>query len=218
MDFILENYSQILSKIGEHFFISMSALLLGVIVAIPLGLLIARSKKASSFVIGVSSVLQTIPSLALLAMMVPLFGVGKVPAIIALFIYSLLPILRNTVLGMESVNKDIVDAAKGMGMTPFQLTFDVKVPLSVSVIMSGVRLSAAYVIAWSSLAAYIGAGGLGDFIFNGLENLDFPLLLAGTVPITIMALLIDVLFAQIEKKLVPSFSSSKKENIEVEMI
>ena len=218
MDFILENYSQILSKIGEHFFISMSALLLGVIVAIPLGLLIARSKKASSFVIGVSSVLQTIPSLALLAMMVPLFGVGKVPAIIALFIYSLLPILRNTVLGMESVNKDIVDAAKGMGMTPFQLTFDVKVPLSVSVIMSGVRLSATYVIAWSSLAAYIGAGGLGDFIFNGLENLDFPLLLAGTVPITIMALLIDVLFAQIEKKLVPSFSSSKKENIEVEMI
>ena len=218
MDFILENYSQILSKIGEHFFISMSALLLGVIVAIPLGLLIARSKKASSFVIGVSSVLQTIPSLALLAMMVPLFGVGKVPAIIALFIYSLLPILRNTVLGMESVNKDIVDAAKGMGMTPFQLTFDVKVPLSVSVIMSGVRLSATYVIAWSSLAAYIGAGGLGDFIFNGLENLDFPLLLAGTVPITIMALLIDVLFAKIEKKLVPSFSSSKKEDVEVEMI
>lgn len=218
MDFILENYSQILSKIGEHLFISMSALLLGVIVAIPLGLLIARSKKASNFVIGVSSVLQTIPSLALLAMMVPLFGVGKVPAIIALFIYSLLPILRNTVLGMESVNKDIVDAAKGMGMTPFQLTFDVQVPLSVSVIMSGVRLSATYVIAWSSLAAYIGAGGLGDFIFNGLENLDFPLLLAGTIPITIMALLIDVLFAQIEKKLVPSFSSSKKDEAEVEMI
>lgn len=218
MNFILENYSQILLKIGEHLVIGMSALAMGTLVAIPLGLLIARSRKASNFVIGVSSVLQTIPSLALLAMMVPLLGVGKLPAIVALFIYSLLPILRNTVLGMNSVNEDVLDAAKGMGMTPMQLTFDVQVPLSISVIMSGVRLSATYVIAWTSLAAYIGAGGLGDFIFNGLENLDFPLLLAGTIPITVMALLIDLIFAQVEKKLVPKFKSSKITENEVEAL
>ena len=218
MEFILENYSQILLKIGEHFMISMSALAMGVIVAIPLGLLIARNKKASSFIIGVSSILQTIPSLALLAMMVPLFGVGKFPAIIALFIYSLLPILRNTVLGMESVNEDVIDAAKGMGMKPSQITFNVQVPLSINVIMSGVRLSATYVIAWSSLAAYIGAGGLGDFIFNGLENLSYPLLLAGTIPITVMALLVDVIFSQIEKKLSPEFVSSKISEAGVEVI
>ena len=209
MEFILENYSQILLKIGEHLFISLSALAMGVLVAVPLGLLIARNKKASNFVIGVSSVLQTIPSLALLAMMVPLFGVGKVPAIIALFVYSLLPILRNTVLGMESVNDDIIDAAKGMGMTPFQLTFDVQVPLSISVIMSGIRLSATYVIAWSSLASYIGAGGLGDFIFNGLNNLNYPMLLAGTIPITVIALIVDLAFGRLENKMIPKFESNK---------
>lgn len=215
MDFILENYSQIILKIGEHLWISMSALAMGALVAIPLGLLVARNKKVANFVIGVSSILQTIPSLALLAMMVPIFGVGKFPAIIALFIYSLLPILRNTVLGMESVNKDIIDAAKGMGMTPYQLTFDVQVPLSIGVIMSGVRLSATYVIAWSSLAAYIGAGGLGDFIFNGLNNLNFAMLLAGTIPITIMALIIDAIFGQVEKRLTPDFVSKKSTEIEV---
>lgn len=195
--------------------ISMSALALGAIVAIPLGLLVSRHKKVSNFVIGISSILQTIPSLALLAMMVPLFGVGKLPAIIALFIYSLLPILRNTVLGMDSVNEDVVDAAKGMGMTANQLTFDVQVPLSISVIMSGVRLSATYVIAWASLASYIGAGGLGDFIFNGLNNLNYGMLLAGTIPITIMALIIDAVFAIIEKKLVPKFESSTITEAEV---
>lgn len=217
MDFILENYSQIILKIGEHLLISMSALAMGAIVAIPLGLLVARNKKIANFVIGVSSILQTIPSLALLAMMVPIFGVGKLPAIIALFIYSLLPILRNTVLGMESVNKDIIDAAKGMGMTSSQLTFEVQVPLSIGVIMSGVRLSATYVIAWTSLAAYIGAGGLGDFIFNGLNNLNFAMLLAGTIPITIMALIIDAMFSQIEKSLTPSFLSKKSSEIEVQV-
>ena len=216
MNFILENYNQIILKIGEHLWISMSALAMGALVAIPLGLLVARNKKIANFVIGVSSILQTIPSLALLAMMVPIFGVGKVPAIVALFIYSLLPILRNTVLGMESVNKDIIDAAKGMGMTPFQLTFDVQVPLSIGVIMSGVRLSATYVIAWTSLAAYIGAGGLGDFIFNGLNNLNFAMLLAGTVPITIMALIIDAIFSQIEKRLTPRFASKNSSEVEVQ--
>lgn len=210
MNFLIENFPQLLLRIWEHLFISMSALVLGAIVAVPLGLLISKSKKVSNVVIGVSSVLQTIPSLALLAMMVPIFGVGKFPAIIALFIYSLLPIIRNTVLGINSVNENIVDAAKGMGFTPFQLTFKVQVPLSISVIMSGIRLSAIYVIAWTSLASYIGAGGLGDFIFNGLANYDFGFIIMGTIPITLLALIIDGLLGLLEGKLVPKF---KRENI-----
>ena len=205
MSFLINNFSQLILRISEHLLISMSALALGVIVSVPLGLVVSRNERLSNFVIGISSVLQTIPSLALLAMMVPIFGVGRLPAILALFIYSLLPILRNTVLGMNSVNKDVVDAAKGMGLTPVQLVFKVQVPLSVSVIMSGIRLSAIYVVAWTSLASYIGAGGLGDFIFNGLANFDFAYILMGTIPITLMALIIDALLGLLESKLVPKF-------------
>lgn len=207
MNFLTENFSQLILKISEHFLISMTALALGVIFAVPLGLLVSRNNKAANLVIGISSILQTVPSLALLAIMVPIFGVGKLPAIFALFIYSLLPILRNTVLGMNSVNADIVDAAKGMGLKPTQIIFKVQVPLSIGVIMSGIRLSAIYVIAWTSLAAYIGAGGLGEFIFNGLNNFDFPMIIAGTIPITIMALTVDALLGVLEKKLVPQFAS-----------
>ncbi|HEY4537773.1 MAG TPA: ABC transporter permease [Erysipelothrix sp.] len=209
----LQNISglTLLNKILEHFLMSMSALALGVLFAIPLGLLVSQNKKVSNIVIAISSVLQTIPSLALLAIMVPLFGVGKLPAIIALFIYSLLPILRNTVLGMESVDKNMLDAAKGMGMTRFQVVTKVQIPLSIEVIMSGVRLSATYVIAWASLAAYIGAGGLGDFIFNGLNNFNYIMILAGTIPITIMALLTDSLLALLETNMTPRFSNEKSD-------
>ena len=208
MIFLIENFSQLLMRVWEHLFMSMTALMLGVLFAVPLGLVISRNKRLSNTIIAISSVLQTIPSLALLAMMVPIFGVGRFPAIIALFIYSLLPILRNTVLGMNSVNKDVVDAAKGMGLTNRQLIFKVQVPLSVSVIMSGIRLSAIYVVAWTSLASYIGAGGLGDFIFNGLANYDFKYIIMGTVPITLMALIIDGILGKLEERLTPKFKRS----------
>lgn len=218
MNFIINNFSDIILKIGEHLFISLSAIGLGTLFALPIGLLISQNKKISNFVIGVSSVLQTVPSLALLAIMVPIFGVGKLPAIIALFIYSLLPILRNTVLGMESVNADMLDAAKGMGMTKSQIMFHVQIPLSVEVIMSGIRLSSIYVIAWASLAAYIGAGGLGDYIFNGLNNFNFEMIIVGTVPITLMALGIDYLLEKLETKLVPNFTSRNNQGSEINEI
>lgn len=208
MSFLIENIPQLTMRVWEHLFMGMTALALGVIFAVPLGLFISRNKRLSNTIIAISSVLQTIPSLALLAMMVPIFGVGRFPAIIALFIYSLLPILRNTVLGMNSVNKDVVDAAKGMGLTSQQLVFKVQVPLSVSVIMAGIRLSAIYVIAWTSLASYIGAGGLGDFIFNGLANYDFKYIIMGTVPITLLALIIDGLLGMLEERLTPKFKRS----------
>ena len=215
MQFLSSQFNTLSIKIFEHLFISISALGLGVIFAVPIGLLVSQNRKVSHFVITVSSVLQTIPSLALLAIMVPIFGVGKLPAIIALFIYSLLPILRNTVLGMESVDTDMLDAAKGMGMTRLQIISKVQIPLSVEVIMSGVRLSSIYVIAWASLASYIGAGGLGDFIFNGLNNFNYQMILAGTLPITIMALLIDFILEKIEMKLIPNFSQEGASTYEI---
>lgn len=206
-DFINKYGSELFVKIGEHLYISMIALFIGSVIAIPLGILVSRNKRVSNFVIGITSLLQTIPSLALLAIMVPLVGVGRLPAILALVIYSLLPILRNTVLGIESVDENIMDAAKGMGMNNMQQIFRVQIPLALPVIISGVRLSATYVLAWATIASYIGAGGMGDFIFAGLNNYNVTLILIGTLSITLLTVIVDYIFERLEKRMTPKMSS-----------
>lgn len=202
--FLLERGNELVTKIGEHIFISGIALLLGILFAVPIGILLTRTKRTAAIVIGLTSALQTVPSLALLALMIPIFGVGKTPAIIALFIYSLLPILRNTYIGIKEVSSDYKDAAKGMGMTNVQSIFMVELPIAMPTIMAGIRLAAVYVIAWATLASYIGAGGLGDFIFSGLNNYQPDLIFAGTIPVTILALAADLLLGLLEKKLTPN--------------
>lgn len=203
IEFLNTYGSELLLKTWEHLYISAVALGLGIIVAVPLGVLLTRTKKTASVVIGIASVLQTVPSLALLALMIPIFGIGKFPAIVALFIYSLLPILRNTYLGVKNVDPNIKDAAKGMGMTNFQSIRMVELPLAAPVIMAGIRLGAVYVIAWATLASYIGAGGLGDFIFNGLNLYKPALIIGGTIPVTILALLADFLLGKLEHWITP---------------
>ncbi|WP_165004252.1 MULTISPECIES: ABC transporter permease [unclassified Enterococcus] len=201
--FFNQHGSEILSKSLEHIYISSIALVLGILVAVPLGVLLTRFSKVANIVIGITSALQTVPSLALLALMIPLFGVGKTPAIIALFIYSLLPILRNTYIGMKNVDWNYRDVAKGMGMTNYQSITSVELPIAMPTIMAGIRLAAVYVIAWATLASYIGAGGLGDLIFSGLNNYQPDLIFAGTIPVTILALLADWLLGLLEKYLTP---------------
>ena len=200
LEFFKLNYMDIINKTLEHFYISIMALVLGIIVAVPLGIVLTRTKKISNIVIGLTSILQTIPSLALLAIMIPIFGVGKLPAIVALFIYSLLPILRNTYIGMTEVDVNIIDAAKGMGMTKLQSIVKVEIPLASPAIMAGIRLSGVYVVAWATLSSYIGAGGLGDLIFSGLNNYNPNLIIFGTVPVTILALFVDFILSKVEQK------------------
>lgn len=207
--FIAEQGSEVIRLLWEHIYISVISLGLGVIVAVPLGILLSQVPKVADFVISVVSVLQTIPTLALLALMIPVLGVGKVPAIVALFVYSLLPILRNTYLGMSNVNPDLLDAAKGMGLTRMQIIRQVQLPLAVPVIMAGIRLSTVYVIAWTTLASYIGGGGLGDMIFNGLNLFRPDLILGGTIPVTILAVIVDLIMARIEEWVSPSTSSKE---------
>ncbi|MFC6293981.1 ABC transporter permease [Lactiplantibacillus daoliensis] len=200
----LQTYgTQLLLKTWQHLYISAIALALGIIVAVPLGILLTRTKKISGFVMAIASMLQTIPAMALLALMIPFFGIGAIPAIIALFIYSLLPILRNTYLGMEDVNPALIDAAKGMGLTGWQSIVKVELPMAAPVIMAGIRLSATYVIAWAALASYIGAGGLGDFIFNGLNLYRTDLILGGSIPVIILALIVDWLLGKLEAAVTP---------------
>lgn len=201
MNFWSEYGNEILLKFWEHFYLSFLAIFLGILVAVPLGALLTRVEKGSETIIKVVGVFQTIPSLALLSIMIPFFGIGKIPAVIALFLYSLLPILRNTYVGIKSVDATYLDAAKGMGMSQMQRLLQIELPLAMGVIMAGIRVSTVYVISWTTLASYIGAGGLGDFIFNGLNLYRMDLVMMGTIPITLLALLSDALLKRSEIKL-----------------
>lgn len=202
-DFLTQYGERLLFKTWEQTYISALALLFGILLAVPLGTVLTRFPRLAKIIIALTSMLQTIPSLALLAMMIPLFGVGKTPAIVALFIYSLLPILRNTYVGLNNVDPNLKDSAQGMGMLPIQSIFLVELPLAMPVIMAGVRLSAIYVIAWATLASYIGAGGLGDLIFSGLNLFQPELIIGGTIPVILLSLLADFLLGLLEMKLIP---------------
>ena len=201
--FLQEYGSQLLSKAVEHFYISMFALLLAIVVAVPLGILLSKTQRTANVVLTVAGVLQTIPNLAVIANMIPIFGEGKTQAIVALFIYVLLPILNNTVLGVKNIDKNVIQAGQSMGMTKFQLMKDVEMPLALPLIISGIRLSSVYVISWATLASYVGAGGLGDLVFNGLNLYQPPMIISAAIVVTLLALVIDFILSLVEKWVVP---------------
>ncbi|EZH64753.1 choline ABC transporter permease [Bacillaceae bacterium JMAK1] len=193
----------LLEKTGEHMFISMAAIFLGVSVAIPAGILLTRIPKVADRIISFVGVLQTVPSLAILAFLMPFLGVGILPAIIALFIYSVLPILRNTYTGVMEVDSSLKEAGRGMGMSNWETVRKIELPLALPVIMSGIRFATVYLIGWATLAAFIGGGGLGDLIFDGLNLYQPELIILGTIPATLLALLANGGLSMIEKKLTP---------------
>ncbi|PNZ70619.1 ABC transporter permease [Staphylococcus croceilyticus] len=203
MQFLTENAGALFSKTLEHLYISVVSLLIAIIIAVPLGILLSKTKRLSKIALTIAGILQTIPTLAVLALMIPLFGVGKVPAIIALFLYVLLPILNNTVIGVQNIDGNVREAGRSMGMTGFQLMKDVELPLALPMILGGVRLSSVYVISWATLASYVGAGGLGDFIFNGLSLYEPAMIIIGTILVTALALIVDFGLSLIEKWVVP---------------
>ncbi|HIW12847.1 MAG TPA: ABC transporter permease [Candidatus Salinicoccus stercoripullorum] len=203
IQFLNENAAGLFEKSIEHFAISMISLGIGILIAVPIGLLLAKNKKLSNVVLTTAGVLQTVPTIALLALMIPLFGVGKTPAIIALSVYILLPILNNTVIGVQNIDANVKEAAKSMGMTDFQMLKTIDLPLALPLIMSGIRLASVYVISWATLASYIGAGGLGDFVFNGLNLYDPLMIVSAAVLVTAIALIADFLLSIVEKKTIP---------------
>ncbi|KAA6447428.1 ABC transporter permease [Bacillus atrophaeus] len=203
VQFLQNNGGEMLYKTWEHLYISIIAVILGILVAVPLGIALTRMKKGAGLVIGIVNIIQTLPSLAILAFFIPLLGVGKVPAIVALFFYSVLPILRNTYTGILGVNKNLLESGKGIGMTAGEQIRLVELPLAVPVIMAGVRTSTIYLIGWATLASFIGGGGLGDYIFIGLNLYQPEYIIGGAVPVTILAILIDYLLAVTERKVTP---------------
>lgn len=189
--------------IVQHIKLVAISMGIAIVIGVALGIAVSRIRKLEAPVIGTASTLQTIPSLALLGFMIPLFGIGEKPAIIALFLYSLLPIIRNTYAGIVNVDKSVIEAATGMGMTNAQILFRIQLPLAFSVIMAGIRTSAVINVGTATLAAFIGAGGLGDFIFLGISRSMDALVLIGAVPAALLALLLDFLLGRLEKAVTP---------------
>ncbi|WP_336804382.1 glycine betaine/carnitine/choline/choline sulfate ABC transporter permease OpuCB [Bacillus subtilis] len=211
MTFLQTNGGELLYKTGEHLYISLIAVVLGIIVAVPLGVALTRMKKGAGAVIGFVNIVQTLPSLAILAFFIPLLGVGKVPAIVALFFYSVLPILRNTYTGIKGVNKNLLESGKGIGMTGLEQIRLVEIPLAIPIIMAGIRTSTIYLIGWATLASFIGGGGLGDYIFIGLNLYQPEYIIGGAVPVTILAIIIDYVLAVTERKVTPKGLQGMKE-------
>jgi osmoprotectant transport system permease protein len=199
----IERKDDIWISFQEHVLLSGIAMLLAILIAVPLGIWLTRNKKLAELIIGVAAIIQTIPSLALLGFMLPIFGIGKVPAIIALTLYALLPILRNTYTGILGVDPALVDAGRGMGMTSRQILFMVELPLTLPIIMAGVRTATVLTIGVAALATFIGAGGLGDLIDRGLRVADKNLILTGAIPAAILAILFDLALRKLEEKVTP---------------
>ncbi len=198
------NYGdQILQELGPHLFMVGVSLLIGVLVAVPLGILLTRFPRQAAPVIPVVSIFQTIPSLVFFALMLPFLGIGLTPALTVLSLYSLLPILRNTYVGLRSVDPSLIDAARGQGMTSWEILYMVELPLTAPVIVTGIRLSAVYLVSWATIAALIGAGGLGDLIFSGIDSYDTSRLLAGAIPTALLALIIGFLFGLLRRAVTP---------------
>jgi osmoprotectant transport system permease protein len=187
----------------EHILLAGVAMIIAIAIAVPLGILLTRYKKLAEPIIGITALIQTIPSLALLGFMLPIFGIGKGPAIIALTLYALLPILRNTYTGILGVDSALVDAGKGMGMTSRQILFMVELPLTLPILMAGIRTATVLTIGVAALATFIGAGGLGDLITRGLSVMDKNLILAGAIPAAILAIIFDIGLKKLENKVTP---------------
>lgn len=196
-----EKYSSILSYTYEHLVISFVVIVLSVLITVPLAIYMTKmkSERAKNFIFNIANILQTIPTIALLAIMIPILGIGFKPAVAALFLYALLPLLRNTYAGVESIDPSIVESAKGMGFNTFQRIFKIELPVALPYIMSGIRITTVYIISWTTLAALIGAGGLGDLILAGIGYNDKNMIFTGTLLAIIIAVLLDLILGRIEK-------------------
>jgi osmoprotectant transport system permease protein len=205
--FMLQNHAEVLQLTLEHLWMVGCSILLAILVGIPLGILITRWPKLNKPVLGSANIIQTIPSLALFGFLLPAPWIGARAdrlAILALTLYALLPLIRNTYAGIRGVDPAVIEAGRGMGMTSSQLLWQVELPLSLGVIIAGVRVATVISVGLATIAAAIGAGGLGEYIFRGLAMVNNQVILAGAIPAAMMALLADVSLGWLEKRLTPS--------------
>jgi osmoprotectant transport system permease protein len=206
LQFILQNHMEVLDLTTEHLWLVGASITLAVLIGIPLGVAITRWPVLSKPVLGGANIIQTVPSLALFGFLLPAPWIGARAdriAILALMLYALLPLIRNTYTGIKGVDPAVVEAGRGMGMTDRQLLWQVELPLALSVIIAGVRVATVLSIGLATIAAAIGAGGLGEFIFRGLAMVNNQVILAGAIPAAALAILADTSLGWLEKRLSP---------------
>ncbi len=202
--YFIKNLSLILKLTLEHVTITAIAVSISTVIGIVIGVLITRHKRAAGPVIGIAGVLYTIPSLALFGILIPFIGIGVKPALIALILYSQLALIRNTYVGIVNIDPAIREAGKGMGMSHWQFLRMVELPVALPVIMAGIRTAAVMNIGTATIAAYIGAGGLGWLIFRGIASVNTEQIIAGAFPVTLLAIGVDYLFVVLERLLTPA--------------
>ncbi|KGR75614.1 amino acid ABC transporter permease [Ureibacillus sinduriensis BLB-1 = JCM 15800] len=209
--YMQENGLYVFNQFLDHFLISIYGVLLAALVGIPIGIFISKYGKASNVVITLANIIQTIPALALMAILMLVLGLGKTTVIVTVFFYSLLPIIKNTYVGITTINKGVTDAGRGMGMTKTQVLYMIELPLSLSVMITGIRIALVIAIGITAIGAFIGAGGLGDIIIRGTNATDrTAIIMAGALPTALMAILSDILLGAIERQLDPVKRQQKK--------
>jgi len=204
LQFMLTHRGEVFAATREHLLLVLVSMLFAVLIGVPLGLLIVSHARLRALALASVGMLQTIPSLALFGFLIPLpflGGIGARTAIVALVLYALLPIVRNTYVGLTGVDPAILEAAEGVGMTEQQILFRVRLPLATSVILAGIRTATVITIGVATIAAAIGAGGLGTFIFRGVAMVSDAVILAGAIPAALLALLADFLLGLLERRL-----------------
>ena len=200
-----QNGMYLLSQFFRQLLMTSYGVVFAIIVAVPLGFFIAHKRKTSSFILGLANIIQTVPNLALLSVVMLVMGLGPNLVVFTIFLYSILPILRNTYTGVISVDDTMVDVGKGMGMTPWQVIYKVELPLALSVIMGGIRNAFITGFGISTIGTFVGAGGLGDVLQRGVNASDgTSIIIAAVIPISLMSILADWLLGLIEKRLDPS--------------
>lgn len=200
---IMKHGPELLNSLGQHITLTLAAVGMGIIIAVPLAILLTRHKKLAPVVLALASTIQTIPGLVMLGLALVISGVGVKPALFVLTIYSILPVLQNTYTGINEVLPAYKDAAKGLGMTKSQVLMKVELPLALPAMASGVRISAVYIVSWATLAGMVGAGGLGDWIWTGLSTYNTTYILFGAVPSALLAVLLSTGFGALESALTP---------------
>jgi osmoprotectant transport system permease protein len=204
---MMDNWEGILLKAWEHLYLVGLAVSVALITGVPTGIYISQRQNLANLVLSVAGVIMTIPSIALFGIMIPILstinqGIGFLPAFIALILYSQLPIIRNTYIAIKNVDPNLKDAAEGLGMTPWQRLYKVEIPLALPVIMAGVRVAVVLTVGIGAIAAYIGAGGLGEYISRGISTSYIIMVQAGAIAVSILAIGIDIFLGQIQKRLV----------------
>lgn len=201
--YIIEQRAEIFNLLFQHIRLTAFSVIFSIMLGVPLGILIKYVQKLNKPILGFANIIQAIPSMALLGISIPILGIGSAPAIFMVILYSLLPIIKNTYTGLSNISPQILEAAKGIGLTKTQRLFKIQIPLSLPVIMAGIRVSAVTSVGLMTIAAYVGAGGLGYLVFAGIRTINNYQILAGAIPACLLALLVDYIFSIIERLVTP---------------